>query len=114
MTAAEDSAVRRSLQAVEGQASEVRRALQALRTQVDGLGSANRWASVVFKASAFEQCETKSPAGPQDCSAWDSSANRQALSPFWGRATLQCQTEALQGHQDLGGSDGEHQQVSGC
>ncbi len=54
VAAAEDSAVRRSLQAVEGQASEVRRALQALRTQVDGLDSANRWASVVFRGPASE------------------------------------------------------------
>ena len=61
VAAAEDSAVRRSLQAVEGQAGEVRRALQALRTQVDGLDSANRWASVVLSGLASERSHVLNP-----------------------------------------------------
>ena len=59
VAAAEDSAVRRSLHTVEGQASEVRRALQALRTRLDGLDSANRWAAVVTNGLAPERSHTQ-------------------------------------------------------
>ena len=51
--------MRRSLQTVEGQASEVRRALQALRTRLAGLDSANRSAEVVTSGLAPERSHTQ-------------------------------------------------------